>query len=226
MQLNSDFGLRVAVHAGRMPWTPSPVPGVERRMLERIGDEVARATSLVRYAPRSRFPAHVHGGGEEILVLEGVFRDETGEFPAGSYVRNPPKSRHAPGSGSGCVIFVKLWQFDPQDHSPLRIVAGEAADQAAKDHRTIRVRRLHHDAHEDVRIETWAPGTSIERAVPGGAELFVIEGAFDEDVERFERWSWLRLPVGAVLRARACAEGARVWVKEGHLAAVPPLPGA
>src|SRR5262249_54084446 len=115
MNLNADFSKRAVVHAAAVDWKASPVPGVERRMLDRIGDEVARATSIVRYAPRSYFPPHVHGGGEEFLVLEGEFQDEHGVFPAGSYVRNPPQSRHTPGSTPGCVLFVKLWQFYPAD---------------------------------------------------------------------------------------------------------------
>ena len=106
MEINADFSRRVAVHAARLPWVPSPMPGVERRMLDRIGGEVARATSIVRYAPGSRFSPHTHGGGEEFLVLEGVFEDEHGAYPAGSYVRNPPTSRHTPGSAPGCVLFV------------------------------------------------------------------------------------------------------------------------
>jgi anti-sigma factor ChrR (cupin superfamily) len=120
MELNADFSQRVAVHAAQLPWVPSPIAGVDRRMLDRIGDEVARATSVVRYAPASRFSAHTHGGGEEFLVLDGVFQDEHGDYPAGSYVRNPPSSRHTPGSASGCVLFVKLWQFDLKDRTPVR----------------------------------------------------------------------------------------------------------
>ncbi len=101
MELNADFEKRVAIHAARIPWMPSPAPGVERRMLDRLGDEIARATTIVRFAPGSHFAAHVHGGGEEILVLDGVFQDETGDFPAGSYIRNPPESRAYAGLGSG-----------------------------------------------------------------------------------------------------------------------------
>ena len=98
MELNADFTQRAVVHAARIAWAPSPIPGVERRMLDRIGAEIARATTIVRYAPNSRFSAHTHGGGEEFLVLEGVFQDEHGDFPAGSYIRNPPTSHHTPGS--------------------------------------------------------------------------------------------------------------------------------
>ena len=98
MHLNADFTKRAVVHAAKLDWKASPMPGVERRMLDRIGDEVARATSIVRYIPESQFSPHVHDGGEEFLVLEGVFQDERGDFPAGCYVRNPPQSRHTPGS--------------------------------------------------------------------------------------------------------------------------------
>src|SRR4029453_8145250 len=115
MQLNADFSQRAVVHAAMLEWTRSPIAGVERRMLDRIGGEVARATSIVRYAPGSRFSRHTHSGGEEFFVLEGVFQDERGDYPAGSEVRNPPDSSHTPGSRPGCVIFVKLRQFDPDD---------------------------------------------------------------------------------------------------------------
>lgn len=107
MNVNADFSLRVAVHTADVPWIPSPMPGVDRRMLDRIGGEVARATSVVRYAPHSRFSAHVHTGGEEYLVLEGVFQDEHGDFPVGTYVRNPPGSHHTPRSDDGARLWVK-----------------------------------------------------------------------------------------------------------------------
>ena len=96
MEINSDFARRAVVHAAALPWVASPIAGVERRMLDRVGDEVARATTIVRYAPESLFSPHVHSGGEEFFVLEGVFQDEHGDFPAGSYIRNPPQSRHTP----------------------------------------------------------------------------------------------------------------------------------
>src|SRR5262249_28991485 len=125
MELNADFSKRAVVHAARISWVPSPNAGVERRMLDRIGGEIARATSIVRYAPNSHFSAHTHGGGEEFFVLDGVFSDEHGDFPAGSYIRNPPSSQHRPGSEPGCTIFVKLWQFDPLDRAPVRIHTGK-----------------------------------------------------------------------------------------------------
>ena len=113
MRIRSDFARREVVRPQDYEWVRSPAGGVDRMMLDRIGDEVARATTIVRFAPRSRFDAHTHGGGEEFLVLDGVFSDETGDFPAGSYVRNPIGSRHRPHTDAGCTIFVKLHQFDP-----------------------------------------------------------------------------------------------------------------
>ena len=115
MELHTDFSQRVILHTEQMPWSPSPAAGVERRQLDRQGEEVARATSIVRYASGSYFAAHTHGGGEEIFVLEGVFSDEHGHYSPGSYLRNPPGTTHTPFSEPGCVIFVKLWQFNPGD---------------------------------------------------------------------------------------------------------------
>lgn len=221
MNLNDDFTRRAAVHAAKLPWQPSPTAGVDRRMLDRIGGEVARATTIVRYAPNSRFPTHSHGGGEEFLVLEGVFQDEHGDFPAGSYVRNPPGSRHTPGSAAGCTIFVKLWQFDPADRTEVRLDGTAVPHMPAPERPGVEIAPLFHDGREEVRLERWAPGAAVALMPRGGIELLVLEGGFTEGGESFAALSWLRLPVGAPLAARAGAQGCRVWVKEGHLAAAP-----
>ena len=120
-RINADFTQRVVLSTNEMPWIPSPQAGVERRMLDRVGGEVARATSLVRYAAASSFPAHDHLLGEEFLVLDGVFSDETGDYPAGHYVRNPPGSRHTPSSVPGAVILVKLRQMPPEGTTHVRL---------------------------------------------------------------------------------------------------------
>ena len=218
MELNADFSKRTAVHAAGLAWVPSPMAGVERRMLDRIGDEVARATSIVRYAPSSRFSPHTHGGGEEFLVLEGVFSDEHGDFPAGSYIRNPPTSRHTPRSEPGCVLFVKLWQFDLDDRTAVRIdIAGQAFVPAAgRDGVTILT--LFQDPRETVRLERWGAGAAVGLVLDGGGELLVTRGGFDEGGERFAAQSWLRLPPGATLAAIAGPDGCEVWIKTGHLA--------
>jgi len=121
MRLNADFSKRIVIDTEAMPWEASPMPGVKRRKLDRIGEEVARATSLVKYDPDSYFSAHTHGGGEEFFVLEGVFSDEHGDYPAGTYVRNPIGSSHTPRSEEGCIIFVKLHQFDEEDQAQFHI---------------------------------------------------------------------------------------------------------
>lgn len=217
MELNDDFTKRVVVHAAGLAWVPSPIAGVNRRMLDRIGDEVARATSIVRYAPASRFSPHTHGGGEEFLVLDGVFQDEHGDYPAGSYVRNPPTSRHTPGSAPGCTLFVKLWQFDPADRTPVRIARSTLAWHAAPDRPGVEIAALFRDDREEVRLERWAPRAAVDIPVPGGAEILVLEGAFDDGGDHFAPQSWLRLPCGAALHATAGAEGCLVWIKTGHL---------
>src|ERR1700693_5302754 len=155
MDINADFNRRVVMHGATMPWVDSPVAGVQRRMLDRIGDEVARATTIVRYAPGSKFTAHTHSGGEEFIVLDGVFQDEHGDYPAGSYIRNPPTSRHTPGSAPGCVLFVKLWQFDPEDRIHLRTDTGTAPYVPAPDRPGVEIMPLFRDQSEDVRLERW-----------------------------------------------------------------------
>jgi hypothetical protein len=218
MELNADFAQRAVVHAEQIAWVPSPMPGVERRMLDRIGGEVARATSIVRYAPDSHFSAHTHGGGEEFLVLSGVFQDEHGDYPAGYYVRNPPTSRHVPGSASGCTIFVKLWQFEADDRSHTRIDTRKMPWLPAPGRPGVELLPLFHDDREDVRLETWAPRSTIEVTAAGGLEMLVLQGGFAEGAQEFEIHSWLRLPPGETLRASTSASGCRLWAKSGHLA--------
>lgn len=224
MELNADFTQRAVVHAARLPWVPSPITGVERRMLDRIGGEVARATSIVRYAPGSNFSAHIHGGGEEFLVLDGVFQDEHGDYPAGTYVRNPPTSRHTPGSGPGCTILVKLWQFDPDDRTHVRIDTAKMPYFAAAGRPGVEVMPLFRDDREDVRLERWAPNADIVLRYAAGVELLVLEGGFVEGGETFDRQSWLRLPSGKIAAFTAGPHGCRLWVKSGHLVGVAGAP--
>lgn len=223
MNLHDDFSQRVLLSTAQMPWVPSPIAGVERRMLDRIGGEVARATSIVRYAPGSQFPSHTHGGGEEFIVLEGVFQDEHGDYPAGSYVRNPPKSRHKPGSEPGCTIFVKLWQFDPQDRQEFVANIANLVLLPEPDRPGVSAATLFADARETVRIEQWVPSGLIEQAMPDGAELLVLEGSATEHREPLERFSWLRIPVGGTLSAQAGPDGAKVWIKTGALRFAGPI---
>ncbi len=208
MKINADFSKRAVVRFKDTAWVPSPAAGVERKMLDRIGEEVARATTIVRFAPGSQFDAHTHGGGEEYLVLEGVFQDETGDFPVGSYVRNPPTSRHTPAAADGAVILVKLHQFDPDDRTEVHVATADATERQLP---------LFRDQQEDVRIEFWEADTEVELDASGGLEVFVLDGSYTYENETLEEWDWLRLPPGAEFQARTGANGARVWIKSGHL---------
>ena len=227
MDVNADFSERVLLHGDTLDWQASPMAGVERRMLDRIGGEVARATSIVRFAEGSAFSEHVHTGGEEFFVLEGVFQDEAGDFPAGSYIRNPPESRHTPRSAPGCTIFVKLWQFDLADRTHMRIDTGKMAALPAEGRPGVSVMPLFRDAREDVRLEVWEAGARVQVDAAGGTEIFVLDGGLEEGGESLRRYSWLRVPGGSI-DAVAGPEGARVWIKTGHLrfAAPPAAPAA
>ena len=216
MLLNDDFSARALVHAGALAWVPSPAKGVERRMLFRIGAEKARATSIVRYAPGSRFARHDHPGGEEFLVLEGTFQDETGDYPPGTYVRNPPGTGHAPGSEAGCTIFVKLWQFRAGDRERILRLPGEGKAVPLRPGAASST-LLFEGAGEQVMLEDWHPGAEVALANAKGLELLVLEGGFRDGAEVLARWSWLRLPAGAPLHARVGPEGARVWFKAAPL---------
>lgn len=208
MKLNADFTKRVAVHVEETEWVQSPAAGVQRKMLDRIGDEIARATTIVRFAPGSAFEAHTHGGGEEYLVLDGVFQDETGDFPVGSYVRNPPTSRHTPAAEQGATILVKLHQMQPDNRTQVHVQTHATGPKSEL---------LYRDTHEEVRMERWTPESTVGFDASGGAELFVVNGGFSEGGEAFMRWDWLRLPPGSRFEGRVGSDGATVWIKRGHL---------
>lgn len=224
MELNADFSKRVAMHGADIPWKASPMAGVDRRMLDRLGDEVARATTIVRYAPGSHFSSHVHTGGEEFLVLDGVFSDEHGDFPEGSYIRNPPESSHTPGSEPGTTIFVKLWQFDMADRTHIRIDTNKARYVPDPERAGVSVLPLFRDALEDVAMEQWAADSAVSVSAPKGAELLVVSGGFDFEGEAFSKQSWLRMPKGDAITVGVGAEGAKVWIKRDHLAEAPKPP--
>jgi anti-sigma factor ChrR (cupin superfamily) len=216
MRINDDFSHPVIVHAGRKDWVPSPAPGVHRRMLFRIGDEKARATSIVRYAPGSAFPRHTHTGGEEFVVLDGVFQDEHGDYPAGAYIRNPPGTSHVPASKDGCTIFVRLWQFRSDDQAPTVRQPGEGQrvlPRAGAADATV----LFDDGHEEVRFEDWQPGGEVTVENRNGLEFLLVSGGLTVNGEKLEPQAWGRLPAGTALHAKVSNNGARVWMKRGPL---------
>lgn len=217
MDLNADFSKRLVMHADKIDWQPSPMPGVDRRMLDRIGGEVARATTIVRYAANSRFSEHTHTGGEEFIVLDGVFSDEHGDFPAGSYVRNPPTSAHSPHSEKGATIFVKLWQFDPDDRTHVVIDMNKMEYIADATRPGVAVMTLFHDARETVRAEQWEASASVNAVLPDGGEFLVLGGSLTEGGDTLTKGSWLRLPEGAAFSAQAGSDGVRLWAKTRHI---------
>ncbi len=214
MRVNADLTKPARLDVAGAQWTPSPLPGVDRLMLDRVGDEVARATTIVRYARGSRFTAHSHDAGEEFLVLDGVFSDASGDFGPGSYVRNPPGSAHAPWSENGCTIFVKLRQFDDNDRA--RIVIDTTRQEGWREENGASIRPLHEYGAERVFMARLAPGAEIMLDLAGGAEMLLLEGAVTAGGESAAAQSWLRFPPGKALALKSAA-GARAWIKTGHI---------
>ena len=216
MRLHADFSARVVLRPADQQWVPSPMPGVERRMLDRVGDEVARATTIVRYAAGSRFSAHTHGGGEEFLVLDGVFSDEHGDYGPGTYVRNPIGTRHSPRSDEGCTILVKLHQFAADDDAQLAIPTADAAFRPGLVP-GLTVLPLHTHGTENVALVRWAPGTRFQpHRHWGGEEIYVIDGTFQDEHGDYPAGTWMRSPHGS-MHTPFSDEGCLIWVKTGHL---------
>ncbi len=216
MNIHADLSRRAVVNSHDLAWVDSPLPGVQRRMLEREGEEVARATSIVRYAAGSRFSAHTHGGGEEFLVLDGTFSDESGDYPEGMYVRNPIGSSHAPWSQNGCTLLVKLQQFNRDDQSVVRIDT-RSAEWLPGLVPGLQVMPLHSFGTEQVALVKWSAGTYFQPHVhPGGEEIYVLSGSLSDQQGHYPAGTWLRNPSGSE-HTPFSEEGCLIYVKTGHL---------
>lgn len=215
MRINADFTEKAVVVPKESDWRCSPESGVDRLMLDRIGGEVARATSIVRYAAGSSFTRHEHGAGEEFLVLDGVFSDEHADYGVGTYVRNPPGSGHSPYSRNGCRLLVKLRQIDPQD---LSHVVVDTADEAVWPKRPgSNVLELHRFGSERVMMIRLDEGESLPfRPKAGGLEILVISGSINDEGIELAAESWIRIPAGQNSRLVASSDSL-LWVKTGHL---------
>ena len=213
--LNIDFSKNVVVETRTMDWEASPSAGVERKPLAREHAESGHTTSLVRFAPGSSFKHHQHPLGEEIIVLEGVFSDEYGDYGKGSYIRNPPGSGHSPFSEPGCVLFVKLDQFDPLDSK--EVIVDTENRSWISGIGGLEVMPLHEFQHEHVALVKWPAG---ERFQPhrhfGGEEIFVLSGTFKDENGVYPTHTWMR---SAHLSAHFpfVDEDTVIWVKTGHL---------
>jgi anti-sigma factor ChrR (cupin superfamily) len=216
MFINTDFSRRVSILPEEYQWVASPQRGVERMMLDRLGGEHARATSLVRYAPDSFFPVHQHPGGEEILVLAGTFSEGGEDYPAGWYLRNPPGSCHRPSSAEGAIIFVKLWQMQPGEGRRVRI---DTRDPVTWQHQQGRaICPLFSDETEQVVLKRLEPGKALFSNCVSCAELLVLNGEVEEEGQSYPQGSWMRLPAGKYPHLIAGANGATCYLKIGHFA--------
>lgn len=214
MLLNADFSRTVVIAPDQYRWIASPQAGVERMMLDRIGDEKARATSIVRYAAGSSFPQHAHPEGEEILVLSGTFSDEGGDYPAGWYLRSPPGSHHQPFSDPGTIIFVKLRQMLPDDDHTVRIDTRPWQQVRGRG-----VLPLFAGPAERVVLQRLEPGDALFDARVDGAEMLVLAGELHFDGKACPRGSWIRLPAGEYPDLVTGDQGATLYLKTGHLVA-------
>ncbi|MGK9172034.1 cupin domain-containing protein [Yokenella regensburgei] len=219
MLINHDFNRRVTIATDDYKWVNSPQAGVDRVMLDRMGGEIARATSIVRYRPETAFPFHHHPGGEEILVLSGQFSEGECDYPAGWYLRNPPGSSHQPHSQKGTMLFVKLGQMMAGQYPRVRIDTCDAANWY--EHDGMMRCPLFENEQESTFLLRLTTGTLLhEPARVGGAELFIVEGSLLEGNGLYEKGSWLRIPVTQPLVFCAGSDNTLLYLKKGHLSAM------
>jgi anti-sigma factor ChrR (cupin superfamily) len=215
MNINTDYSQRMVINHHDLLWISSPELGVDRRMLERAGDEVAKATSIVRYLPGSKFETHTHEFGEELFVLDGVFSDETGDYPTGTYIMNPPGSAHTPFSESGCTLFAKLRHLGP-DQIERQVINTNTTQWFQGMVPGLNVMPLMQQGTGSTLVR-WAPQTYFNAHKHyGGEEIFVIDGVFEDEYGRYPSGSWIRSPHMSGHQPFS-KEGCTIFVKTGHL---------
>jgi len=218
--INGNLSVRVSVDTVKMDWSPSPSGSVWRKRVHLVGPaESGQVTSVVRYEPHSRFHAHDHPDGEEVLVLDGVFSDEHGDWPAGTFLLNPEGFRHAPFSNGGCVLFVKLRQFAGRERRHV-VVDTNKVDWRPTALYGVTCKELYRQEGfaDRVRLEHWAAGADLGGIIyEQGAELFVIDGEFVDEVGSFASGCWLRFPPGSQHRPKT-RSGCTLYIKRGGLA--------
>jgi len=213
--LNMDFNQRVVLDTNSLDWVPSPKAGVWRKPLAREDAERGHATSIVRYDPGARFSEHGHPLGEEIFVLEGTFSDETGDYSAGTYFRNPEGFRHAPFSENGCTILVKLHQFQAEDSDHIQI--DTTSGQWQQGQGNLKVMPLHSFGTESVALVKFPAGEKFQRHIHvGGEEIYVLSGEFIDEHGRYPTGSWIRSPHMSQHTPYVEMDTV-IWVKVGHL---------
>lgn len=216
LPLRADWRERCVLRLAEQPWVDAPAAGVQRQLLERDGGEVARATSIVRYAPGAQFSAHRHDLGEEIWVLDGVFSDEHGDYGPGTYLRNPPGSSHAPFSRTGCTLFVKL-RYHPPDDLERVVIDTRHADWRPGLVPGLQVMPLHQFDGQHTALVRWAPNTFFNpHRHYGGEEILVLDGVFSDEHGDYPALSWLRSPHLSQHQPFS-REGCLILVKVGHL---------
>ena len=215
--LNQDYSQRVVMNTDEIDWEESYAAGVSRKKLERQAEETGRATSIVKYHKGASFPTHIHKGGEEIYVLEGVFSDETGDYQAGTYFRNPIGTSHAPFSEQGCIIFVKLSYFDANDNEQLAIDTN-AAEWHPGLVEGLEVMPLHSFGTEHTALVKWKPGTHFNPHQHwGGEEILVLKGEFHDEHGVYPQGTWMRSPHLSKHTPFVGDQETILLVKTGHL---------
>lgn len=216
MYINADFIQMAIVTPKDYHWVKSPRGEVDRVMLDRIGDETARATSLVKYAPHTTFPEHQHPHGEEILVLSGVFTENLNQhYPAGWYLRSPHQSVHQPSSKEGALIFVKLMQMPTSETQVLRINTNDPARWQKNGSRLICT--LIDASYEHTYLEKLEPQQLFVEDANDGIEILITQGQLLDKEIVYETGTWIRLPPKTHAHFQTGLSGASLYVKSGHL---------
>lgn len=208
---NIDLSKKVRINTTQEIFTSSHESGVKMIPLEREVAAPGRTTSIVEYVAGEPAQRHEHPFGEEIYVLEGTFSDEERDYPAGTYIRNPPGSSHTSFSKNGCKLFVKLNQMDRDDKEHVVIDTSKTSWHSG--HGNLEVMPL----TEKAALVKWPKGERfVNHSHYGGEEILVLKGEFIDEHGRYPKGTWIRSPHLST-HYPFVEEETIIFVKTGHL---------
>ena len=217
MSINADVLKKAVVHSRTGTWCQDRSKKFEMLYLDLLDTVKPVATMLVRMPPSTMLAGKKLLGGKEVFVLEGTFQDERGSYPVNSYMRFPPGCRQEAYSDSGCLLFVKTWQFDKKDQNQVNIDTSVCKSYRPKGRHGVHLQHIYSDAREDVRIERWDPNHRLKINQCNGLEIMVLDGEFFEPSTAYRQHSWLRIPPEQPLSIIVGDKPAKVLIKESHL---------
>lgn len=204
--MNDNYETRVLINTNDLEWENTQNKGIYKKLLSKKEDE---ETSILKIEESSKLNNNSKINSVEIFVLEGIYKNEFGEFKSGTYLNLPNENEAFISSNTGCVIFRK----ENCDKGVENIIIDTNSTPWLKGQGNLEVMPL----YTQTALVKWPQN---ERFIPhkhwGGEEIFVLKGRFMDEHGIYPKGSWIRSPHLST-HFPFVEEETIIFVKTGHL---------